>query len=121
MRIDAPGGVRASSNMYAELERRVLGSSRVSGTRCATAAYTAPAPGTGPRRRGPAGQAAGASGRGGGTGLWSFVHVDDAAAATVAALAAEPGVYNVVDDNPEPVARWLPAFARWVGALSLPG
>jgi hypothetical protein len=34
--------------------------------------------------------------------------VDDGAAATVAALAAEPGVYNVVDDDPEPVARWLP-------------
>jgi hypothetical protein len=34
----------------------------------------------------------------------------------VAALDAEPGVYNVVDDDPVSVARWLPAFARWVGA-----
>ena len=37
-------------------------------------------------------------------------------AATVAALRAQPGVYNIVDDDPMPVADWLPAFARWVGA-----
>ncbi len=52
--------------------------------------------------------------------MWSFVHIEDAAAATVAALNAEPGVYNVVDDHPEPVARWLPAFASWVGAPEPP-
>lgn len=52
----------------------------------------------------------------GGSAVWSFVHVEDAAIATMAALDAEPGVYNVVDNDPEPVVRWLPAFARWVGA-----
>jgi len=51
-----------------------------------------------------------------GNAVWSFVHIDDAVAATVAALTAEPGVYNVVDDDPLPVAEWLPAFARWVDA-----
>jgi nucleoside-diphosphate-sugar epimerase len=51
-----------------------------------------------------------------GNAVWSFVHVDDAVAATVAALTADPGVYNVVDDDPSPVAEWLPAFARWVDA-----
>jgi len=30
---------------------------------------------------------------------------------------SSPGVYNIVDDDPLPIARWLPAFARWVGAL----
>jgi len=50
---------------------------------------------------------------GGGAGVSSFVHVDDAAAATVRALEhGEPGVYNVVDDDPAPVREWLPAYAR---------
>lgn len=53
---------------------------------------------------------------GDGAGVFSFVHVDDAAAATVAALDAPPGVYNVVDDDPAPVREWLPAFAAAVGA-----
>ncbi len=53
---------------------------------------------------------------GDGNGVWSFVHIDDAIAATVASVTAEPGTYNVVDDNPLPVAEWLPAFARWVDA-----
>ncbi|ASP74768.1 NAD(P)-dependent oxidoreductase (plasmid) [Sinorhizobium meliloti] len=53
---------------------------------------------------------------GDGNGVWSFVHIDDAIAATVASVTAEPGTFNVVDDNPLPVAEWLPAFARWVDA-----
>ena len=57
---------------------------------------------------------------GAGEGVWSWVHIEDSAAATVAALTAPPGVYHVVDDDPCPVSRWLPAFARWVGALPAP-
>jgi 2-alkyl-3-oxoalkanoate reductase len=53
---------------------------------------------------------------GSGAGVWSFIHVDDAAAATVAALTAPPAVYNVVDDDPAPVAQWLPALAEATGA-----
>jgi 2-alkyl-3-oxoalkanoate reductase len=54
---------------------------------------------------------------GGGAGIWSFIHIDDAAAATVAAIErGEPGVYNVTDDEPAPVAEWLPALAEAVGA-----
>ena len=53
---------------------------------------------------------------GSGQGVSSFVHIADAAAATVLALAAEPGVYNLVDDDPLPQNAWLPAFARFVGA-----
>jgi nucleoside-diphosphate-sugar epimerase len=55
-----------------------------------------------------------------GEGVWSWVHIEDAALATVAALTAPPGVYNVVDDDPSPVSRWLPAFARAVGAPAPP-
>lgn len=53
---------------------------------------------------------------GGGTGIWSFTEVTDAAAATVAATTCgPPGIYNVVDDDPAPVAQWLPYLASSLG------
>jgi nucleoside-diphosphate-sugar epimerase len=68
---------------------------------------------------------------GGGGGVWSHVHIDDAAAATVAAVDHGPaGVYNIVDDEPAPVREWLPVLAsalnakpprripRWLGRLA---
>jgi 2-alkyl-3-oxoalkanoate reductase len=57
---------------------------------------------------------------GSGRGVWSWVHVEDAAAATAAALECAPGVYNIVDDDPSPLAVWLPAFAAAVGAPTPP-
>ncbi len=67
---------------------------------------------------------------GSGEGVWSFLHIDDAAAATALALShGAPGAYNVVDDEPAPVREWLPALAealdappprhvpRWLGRL----
>jgi nucleoside-diphosphate-sugar epimerase len=54
---------------------------------------------------------------GAGTGVWSFVHVEDAATATVEAVEhGRRGVYNVVDDEPAPVREWLPAAAADAGA-----
>lgn len=54
---------------------------------------------------------------GNGSGVWSFVHVEDAADATVLALErAKPGLYQIVDDDPAPVASWLPQVARNLGA-----
>src|SRR6516162_269828 len=54
---------------------------------------------------------------GNGAGIWSFVHMDDAAAAAIAAIEhGSPGVYNVADDEPAPVAKWLPDIAAVVGA-----
>jgi 2-alkyl-3-oxoalkanoate reductase len=54
---------------------------------------------------------------GDGGGVWSFVHLEDAAAATALALeGGEPGIYNVVDDEPAPVREWLPALAATIGA-----
>ena len=50
------------------------------------------------------------------TGVFSFIHVEDAAAATVAALEIRPGVYNIVDNDPVALAIWLPAFADFIGA-----
>jgi nucleoside-diphosphate-sugar epimerase len=54
---------------------------------------------------------------GAGSGVFSFVHVEDAASATVAALEHRgPAIYNIVDDEPAPLREWVPAFARAVGA-----
>jgi nucleoside-diphosphate-sugar epimerase len=54
---------------------------------------------------------------GDGGGVWSFIHIADAAEATVAAIErGHRGVYNVVDDDPAPVAEWLPALAQELGA-----
>jgi nucleoside-diphosphate-sugar epimerase len=62
---------------------------------------------------------------GGGTGIWSFIEITDAAAATVAAVGrGDPGLYNVVDSDPAPVAEWLPYLAGVAGAKAprrLPG
>jgi 2-alkyl-3-oxoalkanoate reductase len=51
------------------------------------------------------------------TGMFSWLHVEDAASATVAALArGAPGIYNVVDDEPAPQPEWLPVLAQALGA-----
>jgi 2-alkyl-3-oxoalkanoate reductase len=55
-----------------------------------------------------------------GEGIWNWVHIDDAAAATCAALTVDPGVYNVVGDQPVAQSAWLPAFANFVGAPDPP-
>jgi 2-alkyl-3-oxoalkanoate reductase len=56
---------------------------------------------------------------GDGAGVWSFLHVTDAAAATVAAVSqGTTGVYNIVDDEPATVAEWLPVLAK--GACARP-
>ena len=53
----------------------------------------------------------------GGTGIWSFIEITDAAAATLAAVErGAPGVYNIVDSDPAPVAEWLPYLAEVAGA-----
>ncbi len=52
-----------------------------------------------------------------GSGVFSFIHVDDAAAATVAAMErGRPGIYNVVDDDPAQMRDWVPVYAEAVGA-----
>ena len=54
---------------------------------------------------------------GDGGGIWSWIHLDDAAAATVLAVEHDgPAVYNVVDDDPAPVREWLPVLAESLGA-----
>jgi nucleoside-diphosphate-sugar epimerase len=55
-----------------------------------------------------------------GQGVYSFVHIDDAAGATAAALECPPGAYNIVDGTPSPQHVWLTAFARAAGAAAPP-
>jgi nucleoside-diphosphate-sugar epimerase len=53
----------------------------------------------------------------GGTGIWSFCEITDAAAATAAVVTrGAPGIYNIVDDEPAPAAEWVPFLARCLGA-----
>src|SRR4029079_11580235 len=52
-----------------------------------------------------------------GSGTFSFVHIDDVVASTIAALdPGDRGIYNVVDDEPAPLREWLPVYAEALGA-----
>ena len=54
---------------------------------------------------------------GNGEGVWSWLHIQDAAIATVAAAEqGNPGIYLVANDQPLAVREWLPAFAQWLNA-----
>lgn len=53
---------------------------------------------------------------GGGGGVFSFLHVDDAATSAIAALQRGSGVYNIADDEPAPAREWIPAFCAELGA-----
>ena len=55
---------------------------------------------------------------GGGTGIFSFIQIDDAASAAVAALDRGSGIYNICDDEPARMSEWLPVFAEALGAKS---
>lgn len=115
--VDASPSVAAHARDYTELESRVLTGEGIEGVALRYGFFYGP--GT---WYNPDGAAADQARKqelaiiGAGDGVWSWVHIEDAAVATVAALTAPPGVYHVVDDDPSPVCRWLPAFARWVGA-----
>jgi nucleoside-diphosphate-sugar epimerase len=115
---DAPGGFGVAFSAVAELERQVLDAAGIEGV--ALRYGWLYGPGTYYDRGGQ--QADEVTKRrfpivGKGTGTFSFIHVDDAAAATVAALdRGAAGVYNVVDDEPAPSHQWLPAYAAALGA-----
>ncbi|WP_025884864.1 NAD-dependent epimerase/dehydratase family protein [Asaia prunellae] len=116
LRVDAPGHIGESARMYAELERRVLNTSALAGTALRYGFFYGP--GTWYWREGPLSDRV----RGGdcpifgaGSGTFSFIHVEDAADATVAALTAPPGIYTIVDDCPIVASRFYDGFAKWLG------
>jgi nucleoside-diphosphate-sugar epimerase len=114
----APGNFGAAMAAIADLERQVLGAEGIEGLVLRFGWLYGP--GTYYDR---GGQQADEVRRrrlpivGPGTGVFSFVHVDDAAAAIVAALSSgAAGVYNVSDDEPAPLRDWVPAYAEALGA-----
>jgi 2-alkyl-3-oxoalkanoate reductase len=110
---DASPGVAAGARTYAELEAAAL---RTPGIELVSLRYGFfYGPGTWYLREGDMGEQLRKRQVpviGSGQGVWSFVHIDDAAAATAAALECASGAYNVVDSDPTPQCSWLPAFAR---------
>jgi nucleoside-diphosphate-sugar epimerase len=119
--INASPGVAASARTYAELEARLLSSGAIEAVALRYGFFYGPKtwyyPGEAAanmvmRQQNPV--------VGKGEGVSSFVHIQDAAIATVMALTCEPGVYNLVDDEPSPQSVWLPAFAKFLGAPAPP-
>jgi len=114
---DASPAVAAGTRRYAKLE---AAASATEGIECVSLRYGFfYGPGTWYSRDGDMGEQARqqqVAVIGNGEGVWSWVHIDDAAAATAAALECAPGAYNLVDGDPVPQSVWLPAFARAVGA-----
>ena len=119
--VHASPGVAASAQTYAALEERLFSYGQIEGVALRYGFFYGPH-----TWYTPGGSAATLVMQrqvpviGRGEGVSSFVHIDDAATGTVAALAAEPGVYNLVDDDPSQQATWLPAFAKCLGALPPP-
>jgi len=109
--------IQGTARDFTELEARILGSDRIEGVVlrygffCGDGTWYAKDADMAERVR---------SGQyplvGAGTGVWPWIDVHDAAAATVAALdRGAPGTYNIADDDQQPMSEWLPAYARWVG------
>lgn len=118
---DASPAVAASVRTYMQMEEHVLGASDLSGVALRYGFFYGPGTWFNPGgdvadqvrdRKYPV--------VGAGQGVWSWVHIEDAAAATVAALECPPGVYNVVDNDPSELSVWLPAFAAFLGAPEPP-
>jgi nucleoside-diphosphate-sugar epimerase len=112
---EPPKGMGRTLEAIRHLEAAVLGAEGLEGVVLRYGGFYGPGTGVGAmlgdirRRRFPI--------VGKGMGVWSFVHVDDVAGATLAAIErGAPGVYNVVDDEPAPVSEWLPYLAESIGA-----
>jgi nucleoside-diphosphate-sugar epimerase len=119
--IDASPGVAAGARTYVELESAAF---RTAAIECVALRYGFfYGPGTWYTGAGDMGEQVRQQQVpiiGEGEGVWSFVHIEDAAGATAAALRCAPGAYNIVDDNPSEQRVWLPAFARSCGAPEPP-
>lgn len=116
---DPPKQLRRTLEAIRHLEAAVTGADGLDGLVLRCGAFYGPGTSLGPeggeqielirKRRWPV--------VGGGTGVWSLIHVDDVATATVAAVEGGPaGVYNIVDDEPAPVHLWLPYLAAMISA-----
>jgi nucleoside-diphosphate-sugar epimerase len=115
--VDASPSVAAAAQTYTQLESRLFSDPKIEGVALRYGFFYGPNTWFNPD-----GASADQARKqetpiiGSGAGVWSWIHIDDAAEATAAALNAPAGIYNIVDDDPSPVSVWLPAFARFVGA-----
>jgi len=116
--VDASPGVAGNVRTYMQIEKRVLGAKDLQGVALRYGFFYGPGTYQDPISGSVSQQLRDHAYPliGTGRGVFSFVHVEDAARATVAALEADAGVYNIVDDDPTEMAVWLPAFAQFVGA-----
>lgn len=115
---DASPAVAADARVVTELEQRLLGNSNIEGIAMRYGFFYGP--GTWFNPDGDVAQQVRQQQFpivGNGEGVWSWLHIEDAAIATVAAAEqGNPGIYIVANDQPLPICEWLPAFAAWVNA-----
>lgn len=114
---DASPGIASGCKLYAEIEQRILQSKSLQGVALRFGFFYGPRTWFHPdgnvgdqvrRQQFPLiGKA---------TGIWNFVHIEDAALATAAALYCLPGAYNIVNNTPIAMRDWLPAFAQYIHA-----
>ncbi len=120
--VNASPGIAASVETYLKIEERVLGAHDLEGVALRYGFFYGP--GTYHDSEGGSITQQVRAQRypviGSGSGVSSFIHVEDAAAATVAALESDPGIYNIVDDDQSEMRTWLPAFAGFLGAPAPP-
>jgi 2-alkyl-3-oxoalkanoate reductase len=116
--LDASPAVAADARVVTEIERRLLDSPDVEGIALRYGFFYGPGTWFSPE-----GDVAGQVRQqqfpivGNGEGVWSWLHIEDAAIATVAAAErGNPGVYLIANDQPLAVREWLPAFAKWLDA-----
>ncbi len=116
--VDASPAVAAEAKVYAELEHRLMGNPNIEGIALRYGFLYGPGTWFHPE-----GDVAGQVRQqefpivGNGEGVWSWLHIEDAAIATVAAAEqGNPGIYLISNDSPLAVREWLPAFAQWVNA-----
>lgn len=116
--LDASPAVAGDARVVTELEQRLLGNRTIEGIALRYGFFYGPGTWFSPE-----GDVARQARRqqfpivGNGAGVWSWVHIDDAANATVAAAErGNSGIYLVANDQPLAVREWLPAFARWLNA-----
>lgn len=116
--LDGPGAIRPLAEAVAELERRTLEAKGMDGIVLRYGWFYGPGTNYDPSDAIPRAIRKGKMPIvGEGNGTYSFIHVDDAAAATVLALThGAPGIYNIVDDEPAPLKVWLPIAAELLKA-----
>jgi nucleoside-diphosphate-sugar epimerase len=119
---DASPGVAAGARELTELEHRLLGNPNIEGIGLRYGFFYGPSTWFNPD-----GDVARQVRQqqfpiiGNGEGVWSWLHIEDAAIATIAAAErGNPGIYLIANDQPLALCEWLPAFARWLNALPPP-